>query len=69
MSDLHKRNTDAMISHSKNVSEQLHALKEEVVRLNAKVQSITTELESIKKKAIMGAVKDQIEQTGHGGTA
>ncbi len=69
MSDLHKRNTEAMISHSKNVSEQLHALKEEVVKLNAKVQSITAELDSIKKKAVMDAVRSQLDQTGHGGTA
>ena len=69
MSDLQKRNTAAMISATERFSAQVGELKLMVVAQNAKITALGNELASLKQKAILQAVADRLEATGHGGTA
>jgi len=69
MSDLHKRNTEAMVSAAKRFQQDVADLKTMIVSLNAKVTTLTDEVASLKRQQIMDAVQRQIDETGHGGTA
>ena len=68
MSDLQKKNVEAMISTANRFDQNVAELRLQITALNAKVSSLTNEVASIKKENIMAAVKARMDATGHGGT-
>lgn len=68
MSDLHKRNTEAMISTTKRFEALVGELKTENVQQNAKIASLVGMVEKLTREVTMMKVQAQVQATGHGGT-
>ena len=69
MSDLQARNTAAMISATDKFQSQVSELRLMIVSMNAKITTLTNEIEQLKRESIMAKVTAQQNATGHGGTA
>lgn len=69
MSDLARRNTEAMISAAKRFSAEVCELREMIVAQNAKITTLAQELAALKQAQVMATVQAQLAEKGHGGTA
>jgi hypothetical protein len=68
MSDISNQNAERMIAEAKRFQSEVIELRQDIIKQNAKIATLTIEVADLKQAQIMATVQSQIALTGRGGT-
>ena len=69
MSDLQRKNAEAMVAESRRLQRMVEDLSRRVVAQDAKISTLSAEVASLKRAQVLASIQAQKALLGHGGTS